>query len=91
MALEDNQPYDLITLDIMMPIKDGHESLKAIREEEEKKGILGFDGVNVIMMSAFGDHEHILKAFRGGCESYIIKPVTRKKLAEQLESLELVA
>lgn len=52
---------------------------------------MGFEGVKVIMMSALGHHEHILKAFREGCESYIVKPITRQKLTEQLEALELMA
>lgn len=32
MALEDNEPYDLICLDVMMPVLDGYQALKAIRE-----------------------------------------------------------
>ena len=41
LAWEDEEPYDLICMDIMMPNVDGHESLKRIRLIEQEMGNKG--------------------------------------------------
>ena len=89
-ALKQGQPYDLICLDIMMPEMDGHDALKAIRRIEEEQGIYGLDGVKVVMITALGDSENVMSAFRTGCEAYIVKPVKKGKLLEEIEKLGLI-
>ena len=89
-ALKEGLPYDLILLDIMMPDVDGYEALQKIREIEEKSGIFGLDGVKIIMTTAVGEKEAIMKTFRMGCESYIIKPISKDKLFTEMEKLELL-
>ena len=69
LALEEGQPYDLLCLGIMMPDVNGKELLTKIRDYEEKKGILGKDGVKVIMATALSDANEIMDSFRAGCES----------------------
>jgi two-component system, chemotaxis family, chemotaxis protein CheY len=83
----DQHPFDLICLDIMLPGPDGQSILKKIREWEEQHGILGLDGVKVIMITALNDRHNILEAFRSQCEGYIVKPITKDKVVEQLELL----
>ena len=39
MALEDGEPYDLVCLDIMMPVMDGYQALMGIRNLEKDRGI----------------------------------------------------
>ena len=89
-GLEEDNPYDLICLDIMMPQMDGHEALKAIRQIENERGIQGLDGVKVIMTTALKDSKHVMGAFRTGCEAYIVKPVEKKKLLAEMEKLGLI-
>ncbi len=88
-ALDKGQPYDLICLDIMMPEMDGHEALEAIRQIENEHGIAGLDGVKVIMTTVLGDSKNVIGAFRTGCEAYIVKPVSKEKLLEEMEKLGL--
>ena len=88
-TLDEGQPYDLICLDIMMPEMDGHEALEAIRQIENEHGIAGLDGVKVIMTTALGDSKNVIGAFRTGCEAYIVKPVSKEKLLEEMEKLGL--
>jgi len=90
-ALNDNDPYDLICLDIMMPEMDGQEALQQIRALEQKKGIGGSDIVKVIMTTALSDPQNIMKAFiKGHCEAYLTKPINAEKLLTQCEKLGLI-
>ena len=88
-AVESNEHFDLICLDIMMPTMDGQETLTKIREYEEENGISIESGVKVIMITSLDDKGNILQAFKAGCESYIIKPVEKKKLLDAIEKLNL--
>jgi two-component system, chemotaxis family, chemotaxis protein CheY len=89
LALENETPYDLICLDIMMPNMNGHEALSAIRQIENKHEINGLDGVKVIMTTALGDSESVLGSFREGCEAYMIKPIRKDTLLTEIEKLGL--
>jgi len=86
-ALDDGNPFELITLDIEMPVMNGHEMLANIRAIEEKKGIMGLDGVKVVMSTSLDDPEHIFSAFREGCEAYVKKIDMEKKLVEEIKKL----
>lgn len=90
-ALDQDAPFDLICLDIMMPQQDGHETLKQIREIEAQRSILGLDGVKVIMTTALDDSKNLFGAFREGCEAYLVKPVRRNRLLEEVEKLGLLS
>ena len=89
-SLEQCDPYDLICLDIEMPRMNGQEALKAIRLLEKEHGTMGLDCSNVIMISEHRDKDSIISAFNNGCEAYIVKPVTRQKLLEEIEKLALI-
>lgn len=87
----ENDPYDLICLDIMMPVMDGQQTLQEIRKMEERHGIVGADTTKVIMVTAADDSTNILKAFRQGqCEAYLTKPVDREKLITHIRDLGLI-
>ncbi len=88
-ASEEGAPYDLICLDIMMPKMNGHQALEAIRKVESERGTAGLDCVKVIMTTALNDPKHVLGAFKGGCEGYIVKPVSKQKLFDEIEKLGL--
>ena len=91
MALEANKPYDLICLDILMPNKDGHQALKEIREKEVQRGIKGPQEVKVLMTTVLGDPTNVFKAYnRGGATSYIVKPINKLKLIEEIRKLGLI-
>ncbi len=88
-AMDEKEPYDLICLDIMMPNMDGREALKVIRQIESEHGIGGLDCVKVIMTTALGDPKNVIGSFREGCEAYIVKPVKKDKLLQEIENLGL--
>lgn len=91
LALDDRKPYDLITMDIMMPNMDGQMALKKIREIEKERGIEGTREVKVIMTTALDDPKTVVEAYyRGGATSYLVKPVTRQKLMEEIREMRLL-
>lgn len=91
LAWDEKKPYDLICLDIMMPNMDGHQALREIREMEKNIGIKGSSEVKVIMITALGDPKNVFEAYyKGGATSYIVKPVDRAKLLEEIRSFNLI-
>ena len=88
-ALDQGELYDLLCLDIMMPEMDGHQVLQTIRKLEEAACMDDSARVKVIMITAMSDSNHVLAAFREGCEGYIVKPVEKTKLFEEMYKLGL--
>lgn len=89
-SVKDNQPYDLICLDIMMPKVDGVKVLKAIRDYETSKGLLPEKRVKVIMTTALQDSQMVHQSFDIGCEAYAAKPIDTEKLKEVMRKLKLI-
>lgn len=90
MAWDEDKPYDLICLDIMMPTLDGKKTLKMIRDIEKQKGVADADRVKIIMTTALNDTSTIHHAFDSGCEAYASKPVNTKKFIEVMGKLGLI-
>ena len=63
----------IVLLDMMMPVMDGLEALKLIKEIDDR--------INVIMVTAVEDTEMYEEAKRHGAMEYITKPL----MLEQLE------
>ena len=90
MALEDDEPYDLACLDVMMPVMDGYQVLKAIRDIEAQRGIPRSKGVKVIMTTALNDERNVKMAFELGCEAYAGKTIDVEKFEKVLNKLGLI-
>jgi len=76
----DEQP-DVILLDVIMPIMDGHEMLEALRKQPEGKNI------SVIMLTARSQTQDIARANACGIDDYIVKPFDLSELLEKIESV----
>ena len=85
MAIEDGSPYDLVCLDIMMPVMDGYQALVEIRNLEKERNISESESVKVIMTTALNDLENIQKAFELGCTIYSGKPVDKEGFEDALK------
>jgi len=91
MAEKEGDGYDLICLDIMMPVMDGQELLRKIRDEEEEVfGILRENRSKILMITALNDYDNIKTAFMSLCDGYIFKPYKKEKIEEELKKLGIV-
>jgi len=83
-ARDEERPFQLICLDIMMPRKNGQEVLEAIRTDEAALGIASGQGVKILMTTALGDVRSVMSAYKGGATAYITKPILTERLYETL-------
>src|ERR1035438_5296606 len=90
LALEGEEYYDLICMDIMMPEMDGQQALKEIRALEEARGFISPDGAKIMMTSALADSDSVLEAIKGQCNYFLAKPIVKAKLLEALRKLVLI-
>lgn len=90
LAWQEEKPYDLICLDIMMPGTNGQQALKAIRGMEQSMSVKASQEVKVIMTTALDDPKTVVEAYyKGGATSFIVKPIAHKKLLEEIRGLGL--
>ncbi len=87
LAVSEGNPYDLICLDIVMPVMDGTATLKVIREREHVSG----KRTKVFMISACSSPQDIEDAFfEGDCDDYIVKPFQRELVSQMLQRHNLI-
>lgn len=89
-AHKENEPFDLICLDIMMPKLDGVSVLKAIRDYEEHKFIEKNKAAKIIMTTALSDKQTVMSSYDIGCDAYAWKPLDLDKFIEVLKKLKLI-
>lgn len=77
-ALQKNSDIDLVLMDIRMPILNGHEATKKIREFNKE--------VIIIAQTAFCFPEDREKALNAGCNDIITKPINKTVLFELLKT-----
>ncbi|MEH7250363.1 response regulator transcription factor [Neobacillus niacini] len=70
--------YDLIILDVMMPLMDGWETLKHIR---------GISEVPVIMLTAKGSVQDKVTGLTMGADDYLVKPFEEEELMARVKAL----
>lgn len=91
MALEDEEPYDLICLDVMMPVMNGYQALEAIRKDEAERGVEKEDRVKIIMATALSGERVVDKAKKLECEAYAGKPIDVEEFDNILRNLGLIS
>ena len=72
--------FDVVLMDIQMPVMDGYEATKAIRRLEDREKA----NVPIVAMTANAFDEDKRTAFQVGMNGHLSKPVEPEKLAEQL-------
>lgn len=90
LAQKEEEPYDLVCLDIMMPKVDGVKVLKTIRDLEMQQNIPEDKAAKIIMVTALSETEVVDDAFTKGADAYANKPLDMEKLIEVMKNLALI-
>ncbi len=76
----EHRPH-LILLDRMMPVMDGAETCRAIRNDPQLKDSM------VVFLSALGEEEQQLTGFGAGADDYLTKPIKMKLLVSRVRAI----
>jgi two-component system sensor histidine kinase/response regulator len=82
-ALDANDPFDVVLMDVQMPDMDGLEATARIRQREQRTG----EHLRIIAVTAHamkGDRERFLAS---GMDAYLPKPVAAQALFDLIESV----
>jgi signal transduction histidine kinase/CheY-like chemotaxis protein len=85
LAALEKEAFDLILMDVQMPVINGYEATEAIRARERQSGA----HIPIIAMTAHamkGDREHCLNM---GMDGYVSKPITTRDLFEAIDGLHI--
>ena len=75
--LKDNK-YDLMLLDVMMPVMDGYETLTEVRK---------FSSIPIIMVSAKGEPMDKISGLDFGADDYVTKPFEPQELISRIKAI----
>jgi len=78
--------YDVILMDIMMPVMDGISATREIRKIESLREIANEDRVKIIAITANAFEDDRAKFFDAGMDFYMNKPVEIEELMKILNS-----
>lgn len=73
--------FDLVLLDLLMPDMDGYTTLQMIKKDSE------LQSTPVIMMSAVGEMDSVVRCLELGAEDYLAKPVDPLVLASRINGI----
>lgn len=79
--MERDLPFDMILLDLNMPMMNGFETLKTIKK------MFGYQEVPVVVISTSSSNNDIERCILMGASRYIIKPETFPALIDELKQL----
>lgn len=74
--------FDIILMDMQMPVMDGYSATKAIREWETENKL---KSVPIIALTAYALKEEQEKSYAAGCNKHISKPVSKQQILDAVE------
>lgn len=80
MELCQNEQPDVILMDIQMPVVNGIESTKRIKEQ--------WPSIQIMMLTTFRDEKNIRLALNAGAAGYLLKSASIENMAQQIRALK---
>ena len=77
----DNEVFDLVLLDIEMPVMDGFATLTSIRQREALKDL------PIIILTGTRHKQKVIKGITSGVAGYIVKPADSEQLVAKIETV----
>lgn len=73
--------YDIVLMDIQMPVMDGYAATREIRHWEELNNL---DPVPILALTAYALDEEIQKSYDAGCNGHLTKPIKKADLLNSI-------
>ncbi len=73
--------YDLVLMDMQMPVMDGYTATKEIRKWEAKEKV---EATPIVALTAYATKDEEQKSLDAGCNAHLTKPIKKVKLLEAL-------
>ena len=77
----ENRDFDVVLMDVQMPVMDGYEATKAIRGLSDKK----LASIPILAMTANAFAEDVQAAKQAGMDGHLAKPIDVDKIIEELK------
>jgi CheY-like chemotaxis protein len=74
--------YDLVFMDVEMPVMNGITATRAIRQWEQEEDM---DPVPIIALTSHDQKEKLLETLKAGCTAHLIKPLTKEAMLKTIE------
>jgi len=74
--------YDLVLMDIQMPVMDGHMATRMIRDWEKQSNL---SPVPIIALTAHAYQEEMQKSLAAGCSDHLTKPIRKNTLLDAMQ------
>ncbi len=76
--------YDLVLMDIQMPIMDGYTATRKIRKWEKDRGL---EATPIVALTAYASQEERDRCIEAGCDAHLSKPVKKTELLEAIHEI----
>jgi PAS domain S-box-containing protein len=80
--------YDLVLMDIQMPVMDGYTAVRTIRAWEHTRGS---KRIPIIALTASALDESVRRSLEAGCDAHVAKPVRKATLFEAILNMTAAA
>ena len=79
-----NKPYEIVFMDVSMPVMNGFEATRAIRDFEDRNSVA--NPAFVICLTGLASGRDQTEGFASGCDIYLTKPVSFKEVGRLLDN-----